>query len=66
MCLNPLNACDRDILTNIWFQGTWFSVGLGACGKTNKDSDKIIAVSSSIYGNGKYCDDVSTFPCTVR
>ncbi|KAI0769901.1 riboflavin aldehyde-forming enzyme [Fomes fomentarius] len=38
-------------------RGTWFNVGLGACGKTNQDSDKIIAVSSSIYGSGKYCDD---------
>ncbi|KAI0755237.1 riboflavin aldehyde-forming enzyme [Daedaleopsis nitida] len=38
-------------------RGTWFNVGLGACGKTNEDSDKIIAVSSSIYGNGKYCDE---------
>ncbi|KAI0712527.1 RlpA-like double-psi beta-barrel-protein domain-containing protein-containing protein [Earliella scabrosa] len=38
-------------------RGTWFYVGLGVCGKTNKDSDKIIAISSKIYGKGKYCDD---------
>ncbi|CDO68250.1 Distantly related to plant expansins [Trametes cinnabarina] len=37
-------------------RGTWFDVGLGACGKTNKNSDKIIAISSDIYGNGGYCD----------
>ncbi|RDX50327.1 hypothetical protein K466DRAFT_600667 [Polyporus arcularius HHB13444] len=37
-------------------RGTWFNVGLGACGKTNKDSDKIIAISSKIYGGGKHCD----------
>ncbi|RPD65943.1 hypothetical protein L226DRAFT_566434 [Lentinus tigrinus ALCF2SS1-7] len=37
-------------------RGTWFEVGLGACGKTNKDSDKIIAISSNIYHGGKYCD----------
>ncbi|KAI0632424.1 riboflavin aldehyde-forming enzyme [Trametes polyzona] len=37
-------------------RGTWFNVGLGACGKTNKDSDKIIAISSNIYSNGAHCD----------
>ncbi|KAI0826770.1 riboflavin aldehyde-forming enzyme [Trametes gibbosa] len=37
-------------------RGTWFNVGLGACGKTNKDSDKIIAISSKIYNNGAHCD----------
>ncbi|KAH9889997.1 Non-catalytic module family EXPN protein [Cubamyces lactineus] len=38
-------------------RGTWFNVGLGACGKTNKDSDKIIAISSNIYDNGAHCDE---------
>ncbi|KAH9851528.1 riboflavin aldehyde-forming enzyme [Lenzites betulinus] len=37
-------------------RGTWFEVGLGACGKTNKDSDKIIAISSNIYNSGAHCD----------
>ncbi|KAI0373741.1 riboflavin aldehyde-forming enzyme [Pilatotrama ljubarskyi] len=37
-------------------RGTWFNVGLGACGKTNKDSDKIIAISANIYNNGAHCD----------
>ena len=37
-------------------QGTWFEVGLGACGDTSVDSDKIIAISSNIYGDGTYCD----------
>ncbi|KAI0647764.1 RlpA-like double-psi beta-barrel-protein domain-containing protein-containing protein [Trametes meyenii] len=40
-------------------RGTWFNVGLGACGKTNKDSDKIIAISSKIYGSGGYCDKIT-------
>ncbi|EIW59086.1 Non-catalytic module family EXPN protein [Trametes versicolor FP-101664 SS1] len=37
-------------------RGTWFNVGLGACGKTNVDSDKIVAISSNIYGSGGNCD----------
>ncbi|KAI0780555.1 Non-catalytic module family EXPN protein [Trametes elegans] len=37
-------------------RGTWFNVGLGACGKTNVDSDKIVAISSQIYGNGNNCE----------
>ncbi|KAI0700524.1 RlpA-like double-psi beta-barrel-protein domain-containing protein-containing protein [Cerioporus squamosus] len=47
-------------------RGTWFNVGLGACGKTNKDSDKIIAISSDIYGSGKYCDDKVTIKNTAN
>ncbi|KAI8978793.1 riboflavin aldehyde-forming enzyme [Trametes punicea] len=38
-------------------RGTWFNVGLGACGETNKDSDKIIAISSQIYANGAHCGE---------
>ena len=41
-------------------QGTWFEVGLGACGDTSVDSDKIIAISHDIYDDGKYCNKVST------
>ncbi|KAI0712542.1 RlpA-like double-psi beta-barrel-protein domain-containing protein-containing protein [Earliella scabrosa] len=37
-------------------RGTWFNVGLGACGKTNVDSDKIVAISTKIYGSGGNCD----------
>ena len=41
------------------FQGTWFDVGLGACGKYNVNSDKIVAISSAIYGSGGNCEQVS-------
>ncbi|KAL1950723.1 hypothetical protein VTO73DRAFT_5847 [Trametes versicolor] len=47
-------------------RGTWFEVGLGACGKTNKDSDKIIAISSNIYNNGAYCDKKVTIKNTAN
>ncbi|KAH8825187.1 RlpA-like double-psi beta-barrel-protein domain-containing protein-containing protein [Flagelloscypha sp. PMI_526] len=30
-------------------QGTWFHPGLGNCGKTNKDSDMIVAISKARY-----------------
>ena len=41
------------------FQGTWFDVGLGACGEWNVNSDKIVAISSQIYGSGGNCNQVS-------
>ncbi|EMD40119.1 expansin-like protein [Gelatoporia subvermispora B] len=37
-------------------RGTWFDVGLGACGYNNVNSDKIIAISSDIYGSGGNCN----------
>ncbi|PIL31322.1 hypothetical protein GSI_06020 [Ganoderma sinense ZZ0214-1] len=37
-------------------RGTFFEVGLGACGKVNKDSDHIVAISSSIFGSGGNCE----------
>jgi hypothetical protein len=30
-------------------RGTWFNVGLGNCGKWNKDSDAIVAISKQRY-----------------
>ncbi|KAH7926484.1 hypothetical protein BV22DRAFT_1009043 [Leucogyrophana mollusca] len=36
-------------------RGTWFNVGLGACGETNVNSDPIVAISSAIYGSGGNC-----------
>ncbi|KAI0824593.1 RlpA-like double-psi beta-barrel-protein domain-containing protein-containing protein [Trametes gibbosa] len=37
-------------------RGTFFNVGLGACGKHNVDSDHIVALSSSVFGSGGNCD----------
>ncbi|KAH9853708.1 RlpA-like double-psi beta-barrel-protein domain-containing protein-containing protein [Lenzites betulinus] len=37
-------------------RGTFFNVGLGACGKHNVDSDHIVAISSSIFGSGGNCE----------
>ncbi|GBE77842.1 hypothetical protein SCP_0107240 [Sparassis crispa] len=34
---------------------TWYEVGLGACGYTDKDSDPIVAISYIIYGSGGSC-----------
>lgn len=39
-------------------QGTWFDVGLGACGDTDTNSAKIVAISSKIYGTGGNCNQV--------
>lgn len=35
--------------------GTFYNVGLGSCGKTNKDSDKVVALSSSLMSSGDLC-----------
>ncbi|KAI0786876.1 riboflavin aldehyde-forming enzyme [Abortiporus biennis] len=37
-------------------RGTWFDVGLGACGKTNVNSDAIVAIPASVYSGGSHCD----------
>ncbi|KAI0370227.1 hypothetical protein BV20DRAFT_966852 [Pilatotrama ljubarskyi] len=37
-------------------RGTFFNVGLGACGKHNVNSDHIVAISSSIFGSGGNCE----------
>ncbi|RDX50289.1 hypothetical protein OH76DRAFT_467221 [Lentinus brumalis] len=50
---SPINLEKRVTHTG---RGTWFDVGLGACGKTNVNSDKIVAISSAIYGSGGNCE----------
>ncbi|GBE83132.1 RlpA-like double-psi beta-barrel-protein domain-containing protein-containing protein [Sparassis latifolia] len=37
-------------------RGTWFDVGLGACGYTDQNSDHIVAISHDIYGSGGNCN----------
>ncbi|KAJ8597479.1 barwin-like endoglucanase [Rhizopogon salebrosus TDB-379] len=37
-------------------QGTWYEVGLGACGYDDTDSESIVAISAQIYGSGGYCN----------
>ncbi|KAI0756403.1 RlpA-like double-psi beta-barrel-protein domain-containing protein-containing protein [Daedaleopsis nitida] len=39
-------------------RGTFFNVGLGACGKVNKDSDHIVAIASTRFqaAKGGSCD----------
>ncbi|THH13223.1 hypothetical protein EW146_g6970 [Bondarzewia mesenterica] len=36
-------------------RGTFFEVGLGACGNTNTDSDLIVALAAADYANGSHC-----------
>ncbi|EIM85072.1 riboflavin-aldehyde forming enzyme [Stereum hirsutum FP-91666 SS1] len=36
-------------------RGTFFAVGLGACGNTNSDSDHIVALATADYDNGAHC-----------
>ncbi|KAI0689120.1 RlpA-like double-psi beta-barrel-protein domain-containing protein-containing protein [Cytidiella melzeri] len=39
---------------------TFYETGLGACGKTNSDSDFIVALNSPQYGSGGHCFDTIT------
>ena len=36
-------------------EGTFYTVGLGSCGQTNSDSQKVAALSSSIMSGGDNC-----------
>lgn len=35
--------------------GTFYTVGLGSCGKTNTDTELVAALSSDLMSDGKYC-----------
>jgi len=37
-------------------RGTWFDVGLGACGQWNVNSDFIVAISHDRWANGGNCE----------
>ncbi|TFK52280.1 hypothetical protein OE88DRAFT_1657461 [Heliocybe sulcata] len=37
-------------------RGTWFDVGLGACGQYNVNSDHIVAISADRWGSGGNCE----------
>ncbi|KAH0832166.1 RlpA-like double-psi beta-barrel-protein domain-containing protein-containing protein [Lanmaoa asiatica] len=45
--------------------GTWFYDGMGACGYDNSNSDRIVAISSQIYGAGANCNQVSVLACLI-
>ncbi|MFE3829550.1 RlpA-like double-psi beta-barrel domain-containing protein [Streptomyces sp. NPDC059092] len=32
-------------------QATWYNTGLGACGWSNNDSELVVAISTTLYGN---------------
>lgn len=41
-------------------RGTWFEVGLGACGFVDQDNDWIVAISHEIWGTGGNCNQYVT------
>lgn len=41
-------------------QATYYYPGLGACGKTDSNSDPVVAISHLIYGSGGNCFQVLT------
>ncbi|KDQ55129.1 hypothetical protein JAAARDRAFT_181136 [Jaapia argillacea MUCL 33604] len=45
-------------------QGTWYEVGMGACGKRNKNSDFVVALDAGLYGNGQHCEKTMTITDT--
>ncbi|KDQ55128.1 hypothetical protein JAAARDRAFT_37645 [Jaapia argillacea MUCL 33604] len=62
----PVDEEARDIekRTSYTGQGTWFEVGLGACGKRNKNTDFIVALDTSLYAGGKHCGKTITITDT--
>lgn len=46
------------IASGLSLQGTWFDVGLGACGQWNVNSDFIVAISHDRWANGGNCEQV--------
>ena len=38
-----------DLIIRVWPPGTYYATGLGSCGITNSDTDKIVAVSHLLY-----------------
>jgi len=50
------NATELDKRITHTGRGTWFDVGLGACGYENVNSDYIVAISHDIYGDGGNCN----------
>lgn len=56
----PSNATVEALEKRVTHSGraTYFEAGLGACGKTNKGSDMIVAISHLRWSNGGNCDQV--------
>jgi hypothetical protein len=52
------NDCTTEPLADFLTKGTWYEVGLGACGYDDTDSESIVAISAQIYGSGGYCNQV--------
>ena len=48
-------------LCSIRIKGTYFNVGLGACGEFDTDDDAIVAISADLYGDGSYCNRVRNY-----
>ena len=49
------------ILCSTCIKGTYFNVGLGACGEFDTDDDAIVAISADLYGDGGYCNRVRNY-----
>ena len=41
-----------------YVQGTYYEVGLGACGVKNVDSDFVVALTEANYAGGSHCGKV--------
>ncbi|KAN0090815.1 RlpA-like double-psi beta-barrel-containing domain containing protein [Tylopilus felleus] len=63
----PVNHAARqsgNVTTTFTGEGTWFDVGLGACGFNNVNTDLIVALPTSQYGTGQYCNQYVTITNT--
>ncbi|KAI9261624.1 RlpA-like double-psi beta-barrel-protein domain-containing protein-containing protein [Phascolomyces articulosus] len=55
LTLNVVTALPLHRRASYSGDGTFYTVGLGSCGKTNSDSEMVAALSSSLMSGGKNC-----------
>jgi hypothetical protein len=56
------NAHDATLYPLRCAQATWYNVGLGACGYTDKNSDAVVALAQPNWGGGSHCNQVRSTP----
>jgi hypothetical protein len=59
-CVLAAPAADLQRRSGYSGDGTFYTVGLGSCGKTNSDSQMVAALNAPQMGNNKYCGKTAT------
>ncbi|KAJ2963855.1 hypothetical protein NQZ79_g1147 [Umbelopsis isabellina] len=59
-CVLAAPAVDIQRRSGFSGDGTFYTVGLGSCGKTDSDSDLVAALNAPQMGDNKYCGKSAT------